>query len=74
MQHGTKTLDNQSKEDRWPPWKPSRATSRASVNYEKEMIRVRFQAVFYILDACSGDDHVANKSSDARGSCSIVPA
>ena len=74
MQNGTKTLDNQSKEDRRPPWKPSRATSRASANCGKEMIRVRFQAVFYIPDAWLEDDHIANKSNDARGSCSIVPA
>ena len=39
---------------------------RASTNCRKEMIRVRFQAVFYIPDAWSGDDHVANKSNHAK--------
>ena len=40
---------------------------RARANCGKEMIRVRFQAVFYIPDAWSGDDHVANKSNHAGG-------
>ena len=63
-----------AEKDRRPPWKPSRAASRASANCGKEMIRVRVMVVFYIFHAWSGNDNMVSKSKPCKGSFPIVPA